>query len=68
MIIAYRARARGRAVFLFGFAKNERENIGPDELAFLREFAGNWLAASTAKVHEETEAGNLQEIDDDEKA
>src|ERR1700683_1838925 len=30
-IIAYRA--GDRAVFLYGFAKNERDNIGDDELA-----------------------------------
>ena len=30
MLIAYRT--GDRAVFLYGFAKNERENIGPDEL------------------------------------
>jgi len=65
VMVAYRA--KGRAVFLFGFAKNERENIGPDELVFLRELAGNWLDAGTAKIQEETEAGNLQEIEDDEE-
>ena len=26
-------------MFLFGFAKNERDNIGPDELAELEEWA-----------------------------
>ncbi|MBI1208027.1 MAG: type II toxin-antitoxin system RelE/ParE family toxin, partial [Azospirillum sp.] len=30
MLIAYRA--EDRAVFLYGFAKHERDNIGPDEL------------------------------------
>ena len=35
MLIAYRA--GNRAVFLYGFAKNERENIGPDELATPRD-------------------------------
>jgi len=35
MLIAYRAGER--AVFLYGFAKSERENIGPDELVTLRE-------------------------------
>jgi hypothetical protein len=29
-------RARGRAVFLFGFAKNEKDNIDPDQLLSLR--------------------------------
>jgi hypothetical protein len=37
MMIAYRA--KDRAVFLFGFAKNERENISTDELLFLRKVA-----------------------------
>jgi len=65
VIIAYRA--KDRAVFLFGFAKNERENIGSDELVFLRELAKNWLAADTAKIHKEIETGNIQEIEDGEK-
>jgi hypothetical protein len=33
------------AVFLFGFAKNERDNIDGEELAELRAAAGSWLAA-----------------------
>ena len=65
MIIAYRA--MGRAVFLFGFAKNERENISPDELVFLRGLAENWLAADTVKIRKETEAGNLQEVEYEEE-
>jgi hypothetical protein len=31
-LMAYRAGAH--TVFLYGFAKNERDNIGPDELDF----------------------------------
>jgi hypothetical protein len=65
VLVAYRA--KGRAVFLFGFAKNERENITLDELKFLRELAENWLAAGTATIQKETEAGNLQEIEYDEE-
>jgi DNA-binding transcriptional regulator YiaG len=42
MIVAFRAKLR--SVFLFGFAKNERENIEPDELLFLRKLGENWLA------------------------
>jgi hypothetical protein len=63
VIVAYRA--MNRAVFLFGFAKSERENIGSDELIFLRELAKNWLAADHAKIRKEIETGNLQEIEDD---
>ena len=66
LIIAYRAKSR--AVFLLGFAKSERENISTDELLFLRGLAQNWLAASTARIREEIEAANLQEIEYDEEA
>jgi hypothetical protein len=65
VIVAYRAKVRG--VFLFGFAKNERENISTDELAFLRELAKNWLAADAVTLQKEIEAGNLQEIEYDEE-
>jgi hypothetical protein len=66
MIVAYRA--RNRAVFLFGFAKNERENIEQDELAFLRRIAENWLAADSEAIQKEIEIGNLQEVKDGEEA
>jgi hypothetical protein len=64
-IIAYQAKRR--AVFLYGFAKNERDNISPAELLSLRDIAQGWLAASAAKIVEVPEEGALQEIDDDEK-
>lgn len=53
---------RKRAVFLLGFAKSERANIGVDELLSLREIAGQWLAADTARIEKELRLGNLQEI------
>jgi hypothetical protein len=65
IMVAYRAGSR--AVFLFGFAKNEKENIEPDELVFLRRLAENWLAADATRIQEEIEAGNLKEIEDDEE-
>jgi hypothetical protein len=65
LIIAYWA--KGRAIFLFGFAKSERENISTDELLFLRSLAQNWLAAGTARIREEIEAANLREIEYDEE-
>jgi hypothetical protein len=65
VLVAYRA--KDRAVFLFGFAKNEQENIGSDELVFLRTLAKNWLTADNAKIRKEIETGNLQEIEDDEE-
>ena len=65
VMIAYRARSR--VIFLFGFAKKERENISPDELVFLRELAKNWLTSDNAKIRKEIETGNLQEIENDEE-
>lgn len=64
-IVAYRVKSR--AVFLYGFAKNDRENIAPDELKFLRELAENWLGADAAKIQEEIETGNLREIEHDQE-
>ncbi len=46
MIVAYQT--KDRAVFLYGFAKSERENINPPELATLREIATTWLNAMVA--------------------
>jgi len=63
MIVGYRV--KDRAVFLLGFAKNERENIEDNELLSLRETAERWLAADTARIQKELELGNLQEIDHD---
>ena len=58
MLIAYRAGER--AVFLYGFAKRERENIDPDELLTLREIGAAWLAADTRRI-----AQALQEVTDE---
>ena len=65
MMVAYRA--MNRAVFLYGFAKNERDNIDPDELLSLREIAAIWLAADDAKIAQAIEEEALQEIDYDEE-
>jgi len=48
VLIAYRAGQR--AVFLYGFAKRERENIEPDELATLRAVAAAWLRADRRQL------------------
>ena len=63
MLIAYRAGER--AVFLYGFAKSERENIGPDELQTLREIGAMWLAASDDKIEQALGAIDGTEIDHD---
>ena len=66
MLIAYRA--EDRAVFLYGFAKSERENIGPDELLTLREIGAAWMAAGTLQIERALKENVLQEIIDEEKA
>lgn len=59
-LIAYRAGTR--AVFLYAFAKNERENIDPDELLTLREIGAGWLAADAQQIARALAEGILQEV------
>jgi hypothetical protein len=65
VLIAYRA--KHRAMFLYGFAKRERKNIDPDELATLREFAAAWLATDAKGIVEALGEGALKEVAYDEK-
>lgn len=64
-IIAYRT--KGRAVFLYGFAKSERENIDSKQLATAREFAAKWLAADPSRIAWAIEEDELQEVKGDEE-
>jgi hypothetical protein len=66
VIVAYRA--QGRAVFLYGFAKNDLDNIGADQLQTFRTIGANWLAASAATIAQAIDDGELQEIDHDDEA
>lgn len=60
ILIAYRA--NNRAVYLYGFAKNERGNIEDDELASLKEIAAGWLNTSDQKIKSSLDNGLLQEV------
>ncbi|MDD2901642.1 MAG: type II toxin-antitoxin system RelE/ParE family toxin [Syntrophales bacterium] len=60
VLIAYRD--GDRAVFLYGFAKNERENIGDDELVTLKEIATAWLEADVERLEHAISEGILQEV------
>lgn len=60
-LIAYRSNER--AVFLHGFAKNERGNIEDDELESLKELAKAWLKASDQELNRSLSNGLLQEVD-----
>lgn len=63
MLLAYRSGER--AVFLYGFAKNERENIEGDELQTLREIGAGWLAADAKGIARAILEDALQEVKDD---
>ena len=66
MIVAYRVKER--AVFLYGFAKNERENIEPDELEDLRLVARGWLEATWERIETALKDGAIQEVQHDEES
>lgn len=61
-LIAYRM--RDKAIFLFGFAKNEQENISDDELDDLQTVATSWLAADPTKMQTALDDGILIEVVD----
>ncbi len=63
MIVAYRQ--KNRAVFLYAFAKSERDNIDPDELAELRKVGLNWLNATSQTIADAIGDGLLKEVDSD---
>ena len=54
--------ANDRAVFLYGFAKNERDNIDSSDLADLREAARVFLGMSRAEIAKVIADGRLKEV------
>ena len=60
VMIAYRAGAR--AVFLYGFAKNEKDNIAEDELNALRQIAVDLLTASNEDLERMINDSRLTEL------
>ena len=63
VLIGYRD--GGRAVFLYGFAKNELENIGKIKQAELREIGAAWLNATSDIIAHALETGQITEVDHD---
>jgi hypothetical protein len=59
-LIAYRSQKR--AVFLYGFAKNERDNIDENELITLKEIAAGWLKATDQEIKRSLDSSLLQEV------
>ncbi|WP_158811113.1 type II toxin-antitoxin system RelE/ParE family toxin [Beijerinckia sp. L45] len=60
VLVAYRS--GDRSVFLFGFAKNERDNITVRELNGLRDLGKLWLDASERDIRHAIELRTLHEI------
>jgi hypothetical protein len=58
-------RSTDRAAFIYGFAKNEQDNIDDKELKTLREIAAAWLITSIVHIEKEISAGRLQEVSND---
>jgi hypothetical protein len=58
-------RAGDRAVFAFGFAKNDLDNIDDEDLGRLRDAAKLTLGFSDDELTRLVEAGKLTEIDND---
>ncbi len=65
MIVAFRT--QHRAVFLFGFAKSELDNIGHDKLLSLRSAGLHWLNAHPKAIQNALEDHSLEEVDHDKK-
>lgn len=51
-----------RAIFVFGFAKSERDNIDDNQLKTLQSIAVDWLVLSDAGVERAIAEERLQEI------
>jgi hypothetical protein len=60
MIVAYRA--KDRAVYFYGFAKSDRENIEPDELLTMREIAAELLARDADQIAEAIRNNKIEEV------
>jgi hypothetical protein len=58
-------RAQTRAVFVFGFAKNDRANLDANEEVVFRKAAKLVLAFSDEQMDAEVESGRMTEIDGD---
>ena len=62
MIVAYREGTH--AVFLYAFAKNERDDIGPNELLTWREIGALWLSKGERDIALAIHERELEEVVD----
>ena len=64
VLVAYRPSVK--AVFLYGFAKSERDNVDEDELRTARDIARGWLEASPEQLARAIAQGLIEEVAYDE--
>lgn len=64
-MIAYRATRR--SVFLYGFAKNERDNIDDKELDDLKKLAKHFLSYSEEQIATAVKQSELTEVSCDDR-
>ena len=57
---------RDRWVFLYGFSKNERDNVDDDELRAMKRIAQAYLGMEEELLDRLLDAGELTEVDDGE--
>ena len=65
MLVGYKEGSR--AVFLFGFAKNELGNVGDEKLVALRELGAFWLGATETTIVKSLANRAITEVGDEEK-
>ncbi|MDI1366251.1 MAG: type II toxin-antitoxin system RelE/ParE family toxin [bacterium] len=65
MMVFYRAETR--AVFVYGFAKNDRANLSRDEVAIFQASAKIVLGLSETQMTAEVEAGRWTQVQDDDQ-
>ena len=55
-------RAGNPTVFVYGFAKNERDNVGPEELEFWRKVAGAFVTMDDARLRTLLDEQEIMEV------
>jgi hypothetical protein len=60
VLIAFRS--KDFSVFLYGFAKSQRENLDPKELRTVQQLAAKWLSASAREIQQALADGQLIEV------
>jgi len=63
-ILAFKV--RNKSFFMFGFAKNQQDNVNKKELKALKLMAKNLLGYSNKKLNNALNASELIEVDNDE--